>query len=113
MIPSPARTLTVYAEAGAAAARAAAPVRYGMAPGERLDFSLQLQPWLTDAQDGIATVAATLDGVALPAPSRAGALCTSWVDAPALGATARLQWRITTTNGRSLDRTVQLLGVQR
>lgn len=85
---------------------------------DRLDYSFNWAPWLL-AGDSVTEYAFSLvpaaeaPGLQIDATGRVGPLCTAWLVGGVNGVTTDLRCRITTAQGRVVERTLRIAQVIR
>lgn len=78
-------------------------------PGATLDYTFDWTDWLALVADTIASYSVTVDGVTKTSDARVGALVTVWVSGGTLGGVGSATCHVTTTGGRTDDRTIYFL----
>lgn len=81
-------------------------------PNAVLDYGFNWTGWLDDG-DTISTFEVIVDGVTLDSATRSGSVITAWISGGTVGRRATVTCRITTTEGRTDDRTLYLTIAER
>lgn len=81
-------------------------------PDSVLDFEFDWSGWLAEGET-IATHDVTVAGVVLDSDSATGAAVTVWISGGTAAVTGSATCRITTTQGRTDDRTIRLITQER
>lgn len=80
-------------------------------PNAVLDFNWDWTEWLATNEDVIQTISIETNGVDLkpsPAPTTDGLIVTAWLSGGVAGTRATARCRITTSAGRTDDRTINI-----
>lgn len=82
-------------------------------PNAVLDYAVDWSAWLADAETIDSIDVAVEDGDVLieasPAPSELDGVVTAWVSGGTAKTNAKVRYRVTTTQGRTDDRSISLL----
>lgn len=77
-------------------------------PDAVLDYSVDWSAWLTAVSDTISTFSVVTTGVTIASSSFVGAITTAWISGGTVGEKVQVTFRITTTGGRTDDRSIYL-----
>lgn len=81
-------------------------------PNATLDYAVDWSAWLVD-DDAISSIDVAVEAGSVtvesdPAPSHTGGVVTAWLSGGTVGEESTVRFRITTTDGRTDDRSIYL-----